>query len=64
VNRYAQPGGPNPDQLRQLACGLARTIPIVGVTLSAYDPAFDAKGEVPPIVGQLLGDFLAALERI
>ncbi|AZO64978.1 MULTISPECIES: arginase family protein [unclassified Mesorhizobium] len=64
VNRYAQPGGPNPDQLRQLACGLARSIPIVGVTLSAYDPAFDAKGEVPPIVGQLLGDFLAALERI
>ncbi|TIS99064.1 arginase family protein [Mesorhizobium sp.] len=64
VNRYAQPGGPNPDQLRQLACGLAKSIPIVGVTLSAYDPAFDAKGEVPPVVGQLLGDFLAALERI
>jgi arginase len=64
VNRYAQPGGPSPDQLRQLVCGLARAIPIAGVTLSAYDPAFDAKGEVPPVVGQLLGDFLAALERI
>ncbi|MET3578751.1 arginase [Mesorhizobium robiniae] len=64
VNRYTQPGGPSPDQLRRLVCGLARSIPIAGVTLSAYDPAFDAKGEVPPVVGQLLGDFLAARERI
>ncbi|WP_292085961.1 arginase family protein, partial [Mesorhizobium sp.] len=64
VNRYARPGGPNPEQLRQLVCGLAKSIPIVGVTLSAYDPAFDAKGEVPPVVGQLLGDFLASLARI
>ncbi|UVC15964.1 arginase family protein [Mesorhizobium onobrychidis] len=64
VNRYARPGGPNPEELRQLVCGLAKSIPIVGVTLSAYDPAFDAKGEVPPVVGQLLGDFLAALGRI
>ncbi|AZN97429.1 arginase family protein [Mesorhizobium sp. M9A.F.Ca.ET.002.03.1.2] len=63
VNRYTKSGGPNPDQLRQLVCGLARSIPIAGVTLSAYDPAFDAKGEVPPVVGQLLGDFLAAIER-
>ncbi len=64
VNRYALPGGPNPEQLRQLVCGLAKSIPIVGITLSAYDPAFDAKGEVPPVVGQLLGDFLAAHARI
>lgn len=64
VNRYAEPGGPSPTQLRQTACGLARSIPITGVTLSAYDPAFDAKGEVPPLVGRLLVDFLAALERI
>lgn len=64
VNRYAQPGGPSPDQLRRLVCELARSIPIAGVTISAYDPAFDAKGEVPPVVGQLLGDFLAVLERI
>lgn len=64
VNRYARPGGPNPEELRQLVCGLAKSIPIVGVTLSAYDPAFDAKGQVPPVVGQLLGDFLAALGRV
>lgn len=63
VNRYTKSGGPNPDQLQQLVCGLARSIPIAGVTISAYDPAFDAKGEVPPVVGQLLGDLLAAIER-
>jgi arginase len=43
---------------------MARSVPIVGLTLSAYDPAFDAKGEVPPAVGRLMVDFLAALERI
>jgi arginase len=64
VNRYTHPGGPRPEQLRQLACGLANSTPIVGVTLSAYDPAFDPQAEVPPIVGQLLVDFLAAIERI
>jgi arginase len=39
-------------------------VPIVGLTLSAYDPAYDAQGEVPPAVGRLMIDFLAALERI
>ena len=47
-----------------MACGIARSIPVVGVTLTAYDPAFDAEAEVPPVVGRLLIDFLAALERI
>lgn len=64
VNRYATPGGPSPEQLRQMACGLARSIPIVGVTISAYDPAYDPKAEVPPLVGALLNELLAALERI
>jgi len=64
VHRYAQPGGPQPDALREAASCMARSVPIVGLTLSAYDPAFDAKGDVPPAVGRLLVDFLAALERI
>ena len=54
----------SPTQVREAASGMARSVPIVGLTISAYDPAFDAKGEVPPAVGQLLVDFLAALERI
>jgi arginase len=64
VNRYARPGGPQPDAVREAASCMARSAPIVGLTLSAYDPAFDAKGEVPPAVGRLMVDFLAAMERI
>jgi arginase len=64
VNRYAEPGGPQPDAVRAAAACMARSVPIVGLTLSAYDPAFDAKGEVPPAVGRLIVDFLAAQERI
>ncbi|MDQ6434187.1 arginase family protein [Mesorhizobium sp. LHD-90] len=64
VNRYTAPGGPGPQEVRRMACGIARSIPIAGLTLTAYDPAFDAKAEVPPLVGELLIDFLAALERI
>jgi len=64
VNRYAEPGGPQPDAVREAAICMARSVPIVGLTFSAYDPAFDAKGDVPPAVGRLLVDFLAAMERI
>lgn len=64
VNRYAAPGGPSPGAVRQAVCALARSLPVAGVTLTAYDPAFDAKGEVPPVVGRLLVEFLAAMERI
>lgn len=64
VNRYAEAGGCGPDAIREAACAVARSAPLVGLTLSAYDPAFDAKGEVPPAVGRLLVDFLAAMERL
>ena len=58
------PAGRSPDAVREAASCMARSVPIVGLTISAYDPAFDAKGEVPPVVGRLMVDFLAALERI
>lgn len=64
VNRYAEPGGPSADMVREAVSCMARSVLIVGLTLSAYDPAFDAKGDVPPAVGRLLVDFLAAMERI
>lgn len=63
ANRYATPGGPAPEQVRQAMCGMAGPLTLVGLTISAYDPAFDAKGEVPPLVGQLLVDLLATLEK-
>lgn len=62
VNRYTWPGGPDPEQLRRTATLLAQALPVRGITLSAYDPAFDPKGDVPPVVGRLLGELLEALE--
>jgi arginase len=62
ANRYVTPGGPSPEQLRDAACAVALAMPIVGITISAYDPAFDAKTDVPPLVGQLLNDLIATIE--
>jgi len=63
ANRYTHSGGPRPAQLRQAVCGMAGLLPIVGITISAYDPAFDARADVPPLVGQLLTDLLATVEK-
>lgn len=62
ANRYITSGGPNPEQLRDAACAMALAVPVVGITVSAYDPAFDAQADVPPLVGQLLNDLLATIE--
>ncbi|MBC8038047.1 MAG: arginase family protein, partial [Rhizobiales bacterium] len=40
ANRYAEPGGPSPAQLRQTVCNIATTVPLTGVTITAYDPAY------------------------
>jgi arginase len=62
VNRYTTPGGPAPEQVRMAMCGLAGPLSIAGLTISAYDPAFDPKGDVPPLVGELVVDLLSTLE--
>ncbi|UCI19999.1 arginase family protein [Mesorhizobium sp. B2-1-8] len=62
ANRYVTPGGPNPEQLRDAVCAMALAVPVVGISVSAYDPAFDAQADVPPLVGQLLNDLLATIE--
>jgi arginase len=62
ANRYAAPGGPSPEQVRNAVCAVALAVPIVGITVSAYDPAFDASADVPPLVGQLLNDVIATIE--
>lgn len=62
ANRYVTSGGPSPEQLRDAACAMALAVPVVGITVSAYDPAFDAQSDVPPVVGQLLNDLIATIE--
>ncbi|TPN65125.1 arginase family protein, partial [Mesorhizobium sp. B1-1-5] len=59
---YVAPGGPTPEQLRDATCAMALAVPIVGITVSAYDPAFDAQADVPPLVGRLLNDLIATIE--
>jgi arginase len=62
TNAYASSGGPSPEQLRNAACAMALSVPIVGITVSGYDPAFDAQADVPPQIGQLLNDLIATIE--
>ncbi|MEW6634676.1 MAG: arginase family protein [Pseudomonadota bacterium] len=62
ANRYTTRGGPAPEQMRAAMCGLAGPLAIAGLTISAYDPAFDAKGDVPPLVGELVVDLLSTME--
>lgn len=64
VNAYVSPGGASQDEVVTMAAGLARTLPICGITLSAYDPAYDPKSAVPAYVGRILTDLTASLERI
>jgi arginase len=63
VNGYVWPGGPDPDRLRETVKALAQAVSVTGITISAYDPAFDPRGDVPPVVGRLLVDALDALEK-
>lgn len=61
VNRYAKPGGPDPELLIGTVTGIARAAAIAGITVSAYDPAFDPQADVPPVVGRLLNELLDAV---
>ncbi|TPN84228.1 arginase family protein [Mesorhizobium sp. CU2] len=62
ANRYTTPGGPGPEQVRDAMCGLAGPLAIAGLTISAYDPAFDPKADVPPLVGELVVTLLSTME--
>ena len=63
ANKYATPGGPSPDQVKQAICGIARSQPLTGLTVTAYDPTYDPEHKMPPAVAGLLVEFLSALER-
>jgi arginase len=63
ANKYATPGGPSPDQARTAVCGIARSMPLAGMTITAYDPTFDPDKKIPAAVKSLLVGFVAALEQ-
>lgn len=62
VNRYAKPGGPGPDELRLIIRETAQSLPLSGMTITAYDPEVDPEARVPSTVTKLLADLLPALE--
>jgi arginase len=61
VNVYSEPDGPGGDELAALLAALLRSHPVRAVSLTAYDPAFDADDRVPPIALRLLRTIAAAL---
>jgi arginase len=54
VNIYGAPGGPGGAELADLVGTVCRESPVRALSLTAYDPGFDAEGRVPPIALDLL----------
>jgi arginase len=62
VNVYSAPEGLDGDQLDGLLEAVMRTFPVRAVSLTAYDPACDVEGRVPPIALRLLRTIAQNLE--
>lgn len=41
ANRYATPGGPSPEALREVVVAIVRHAPVAAIAVTAYDPALD-----------------------
>jgi arginase family enzyme len=54
VNVYAAPGGLGGGELERVVAELCSGCPVRAVSLTAYDPAFDTREQVPPIALALL----------
>jgi arginase len=54
ANLYSSPDGPSGDEVDALIAALFRTFPVRAVALTAFDPAYDAEGRVPPIALRIL----------
>jgi arginase len=54
VNIYAAAGGLRADELVGLVDALFGEFPVAGVSLTAYDPSYDAADRVPPIANRVL----------
>lgn len=62
ANAYAAPGGPTPEQLCNIASLIAASLPVAGVTLTAYDPTLDPEGKGPGIAAALILHVLNAIQ--
>lgn len=54
VNVFGAPGGLDGEQVDDLVAALAAAFPVRAISLTAYDPAYDHGGRVPPIALRVL----------
>jgi len=62
ANSFAEPGGLTPAQVRTVVETVAAAVPLGAAALTAYDPACDTEGRLPPAVVTLV-DALAHASR-
>ena len=63
ANSYPAPGGLYPDEVRAIARQTATKVPVLGATLAAFDPGYDASGETAAAVVELAGEIVAAVSK-
>jgi arginase len=54
VNVYSCPGGFTRKRLAELVGEIAKTFNVAALALTAYDPAFDSDGRIPPIAREIV----------
>jgi arginase len=54
VNVYSCPGGFSRKRLVELVGEIAKTFNVAALALTAYDPAFDGEGRIPPIAREIV----------
>jgi arginase len=54
ANEYAAPGGLSADAVEQVVSAVTTRLTLRAAALTAYDPAADADGRIPPIANRLL----------
>jgi arginase len=54
ANHFAAPGGLSADAVEQVVSAVTSRLTVRAAALTAYDPAADAEGRIPPIANRLL----------
>jgi arginase len=54
VNVYSSPGGYARERLVELVTEIAKSFEVATLALTAYDPAFDGEGKIPPIAREIV----------
>lgn len=63
ANAFRAPGGPSPDDVQVIVRLVAELFAIVGVTVSAYDPAYDPDGVMRGVAMRLVDEVVTLASR-